>query len=33
MGRDLESITQLFQRLEGGPMKDDQLIDEETIRV
>lgn len=25
MGKDLESITQLFQRLEGGPVGDEQL--------
>ena len=27
MGKDLESIHQLFQRLEGGPMKDDILAE------
>ena len=25
MGKDLESITQLFQRLEGGAVSDDQV--------
>jgi hypothetical protein len=34
MGKDIESISQLFQRLEGGAVNDDQLPeDEATIRV
>lgn len=33
MGKDLESISQLFQRLEGGAKKDDQVIAEEVIRI
>jgi hypothetical protein len=33
MGKDLESIAQLFQRLEGGARKDDQVIQEEVIRI
>lgn len=33
MGKDLESIAQLFQRLEGGARKDDQIIEEEVIRI
>ena len=30
MGKDLDSISQLFQRLEGGPLSDEQLNDRET---
>jgi hypothetical protein len=37
MGRDLDSIIQLFQRLEGAPMVDDEVLDREgqqrTMRV
>lgn len=33
MGKDLESIHQIFQRLEGGPQSDDQLMEQETMRV
>lgn len=33
MGKDLESIGQLFQRLEGGSKKDDEVILEEVIRI
>lgn len=34
MGKDLESISQLFQRLEGGAVPDDQVQqDEATIRL
>lgn len=32
LGKDLESISQLFQRLEGGAVPDDQLT-ETVIRV
>ena len=30
MGKDLDSITQLFQRLEGGPLTDDKVLEQET---
>lgn len=37
MGKDLDSIIQLFQRLEGSPLADDELLDREgeqkTMRV
>jgi hypothetical protein len=35
MGKDLESISQVFQRIEGGPQMDTELLDKEqsTIRV
>jgi hypothetical protein len=35
MGKDLESITQLFQRLEGGPLIDTEMPDktDEKIRI
>jgi hypothetical protein len=37
MGRDLDSIIQLFSRLEGAPLVDDELLDREgeqrTMRV
>ena len=35
MGRDLESISQVFQRLEGGAVSDERLreLDETTLRV
>lgn len=33
MARDLDSIQQLFQRLEGGALGDQQLLDQETLRV
>ncbi len=33
MGPDLESIAQLFQRLEGGAVPDDQVVSEGTVRV
>ena len=33
MGKDLESISQVFQRLVGGAVSDEQLLDEETLRV
>jgi hypothetical protein len=33
MGKDLESISQLFQRLEGGAVDDTTVSDEATIRV
>lgn len=34
MGKDLESISQLFQRLEGGALVDQEMLDREaTIRV
>lgn len=36
MGKDIESISQIFQRLEGGALVDEELIERErptTIRV
>lgn len=35
LAKDLESIAQIFQRIEGGPMGDDQLLErsETQIRV
>jgi hypothetical protein len=34
MGKDLESIAQIFQRLEGGAISDEELAErEEAIRV
>lgn len=33
MGRDLASIAQLFQRLEGGPILDEILLETESIRI
>lgn len=33
IAKDLTSIQQVFQRLEGGSRTDDRLLDEETIRV
>lgn len=34
IGKDLESIAQLFQRIEGGARIDEDLLDEEeTIRI
>lgn len=34
IGKDLESIAQLFQRIEGGARVDEDLLDEdETIRI
>lgn len=34
MAKDLDSIAQLLQRLEGGPMVDEELVErEQTIRV
>lgn len=32
MAKDLDSIAQIFQRLEGGPSSDEDILDE-TIRV
>jgi hypothetical protein len=31
MGRDLTSISQLFQRIEGGAREDSELLNEETV--
>lgn len=31
MGKDLDSIAQLFQRLEGGALEDHQLPSDETV--
>ena len=33
MGKDLDSISQLFQRLEGGSVTDETLQDQEPLRV
>ena len=36
MGKDLDSIEQIFQRLEGGALEDSELIkreDEATLRI
>jgi hypothetical protein len=33
MAKDLDSISQVFQRLEGGPVTDQDLADQEPIRV
>ena len=34
MGRDLKSIQQLFQRLEGGPMYDKQMVENpDSLRI
>ena len=33
MGRDLRSIQQLFQRLEGGPMMDKTLTEGNPLRI
>jgi hypothetical protein len=33
MASDLESINQLFQRLEGGPLADDTLLDQESLKI
>jgi hypothetical protein len=31
MGKDLESISQIFQRIEGGTRHDTELLDDETV--
>jgi hypothetical protein len=34
MGKDLESILQIFDRLEGAPVSDSELVEQdETIRI
>lgn len=33
MGKDLDSIQQLFQRLEGGSLPDTVVAEQETVRV
>jgi hypothetical protein len=33
MAKDLESISQLFQRLEGGSVTDETLLDQGVLRV
>ena len=33
MGKDLKSIQQLFERLEGGAITDEQLLDQEPLRI
>lgn len=31
MGKDLESIQQIFQRIEGGALHDKELLDQESV--
>lgn len=33
MGKDLDSIAQLFQRIEGGPLVDEQLMEQQSMPV
>jgi hypothetical protein len=33
MARDLRSIQQLFQRLEGGAVHDDEVLDDSALRI
>lgn len=33
MGKDLESISQLFNRLEGGSVSDAVILEQDTMRV
>lgn len=33
MGRDLDSIAQLFQRLEGGALEDAVILEQQPIRI
>lgn len=33
IGKDLDSIAQLFQRIEGGALTDEQLLDQPTMPV
>lgn len=33
MGKDLDSIAQLFQRIEGGARVDQELLDDDTMPV
>lgn len=33
MGRDIDSISQLFQRLEGGPVGDEQVLEAQTLTL
>lgn len=33
MSQDLRSIQQLFQRLEGGALQDEDLLDDEALRI
>ncbi len=33
MGPDLESISQLFHRIEGGAVTDEELVNDRTVRV
>lgn len=33
MGKDLDSITQLFDRLEGGAVVDKELLDQDSMRI
>jgi hypothetical protein len=33
MARDLRSIQQLFQRIEGGALEDQELVDGDSLRI
>lgn len=33
MARDLKSIRQLLQRIEGGPMRDQELAESDSLRI
>lgn len=33
MGKDIESISQIYQRLEGGPVADEELVEDGVIRI
>lgn len=33
MAKDLDSITLLFQRIEGGAVTDDQVLEQDSMRV
>lgn len=33
MGKDLDSIQIIFQRIEGGSLPDDAVLEQETIRI
>lgn len=33
IGKDLDSIAQLFQRLEGGALEDTEVLERESIRI
>lgn len=33
MGKDLQSIQQLITRLEGGPVMDEELVEQDKLRI